>query len=352
MKSAVLLVLTGLFAFSIAGDARGADPEPDPKVRQETIRLMGEGKSAFAAGRFEAARQAYENACALMRTPRCLHSLALAELKAGKALDAYRHFREELVDASDLDPRAIEVARRMKDEAFAATGHIVVHAPANTEIAIDGETIERPLDDNPIDVVAGPHRIDARSGAASAHSDVLATAGEVVTADLHFEPPSANRAGGPPAAGGSAFPSSAGPSPAAAPLPADHTGNEPPSWWSTRHALGVGAIGVGLVSLGLAEVFHLQAQRAKDQASAIAANLPVTACGGSNPPGLCSSLNDELSTQDRDGALGVTFLVAGVVGMTVGAALVLWPNSSSPNQTALSIAAGGSGTRVAIRGEF
>jgi hypothetical protein len=351
MRSAFLLAFLGWLVTGTARDARAA--EPDPKVKHETIRLMGEGKAAFSAGRFEDARQAYESACALMRTSRCLHSLALAELKAGKPLDAYKHFREELVEANDLEPRAIEVARRMKDEAFAATGHIVVRAPEDSEITIDGAAIDRPLDANPIDVLAGPHRIETRSGMATAHADVVAAAGEVVTVDVHLEPPSSKPGAGSPAAVSASLAAPAAAPPAPTPMSAERVaGSERPAWWSTRRALGVGAIGVGAVSLGLAEVFHLQAQRAKDKSTSIAAHLSPTACGGASPANSCSELNDELSTQDRDGALGMTFLIAGIVGMAVGAGLVLWPDAPSSRQATLALAASAHGGWFELRGEF
>ena len=105
---------------------------------------MREGKADFSAGRYETARALYERACALMHTPRCLRSLATAELRAGRALDAYGHFRELFADPNldaALDADAQADARAAMKEAYAATGHVMVHAPEGVVVTLDGQSV-------------------------------------------------------------------------------------------------------------------------------------------------------------------------------------------------------------------
>ncbi len=307
-------------ALSLAlGPSAHAADSPDPKVREETVRLMRQGKDDFAAGRFESARALYERACRLMRTPKCVRSLATSELRAGRPLDAYHHFQELFANPetnSALDAQALEDARRFMKEADAHLAHIVIRAPAGASLTLDGQPVAGSASGDPIDVVPGTHVVEAHLGDRVARTEVSASAGTVSMADVHVDP--APVATAPPVL-----------EPSPAPMPAspeiDHVQSPPTRWWTTRRWIGVAVTGAGVLSFVASGAFAADASSAQDQAASLRAGQAT--CSTS-----CSALENAYSRQDSDATLSRVFLGGGIAGVAVGAALILWPDARTPAQ--------------------
>jgi hypothetical protein len=298
----LLLSLPLLLAGSRAALAADADASPVEKAK----RLLREAKDDYTAGRYEQSRAKLDEACNLAHTPNCVHNLAMAELRAGHPLEAYKHFREAFSVPTATwmqSDEAVSDARKMMAEAYAAVGHVQIRAPEGALVTVDGLPVDRTA--GPVDVAPGTHLVEARLGAQIGRVQVDARAGAVDTVTLGLESPSATGAaatagGTPPAQRDAAGAPTSGPAGGAA-LPddrADAAGGSRP-FWTTRRWIGVGAIGVGAVSFALDGVFYGQAKSTSDA-----------------------------PTHNTYAALTIATVGVGAIGVAGGALLVLWPDAA------------------------
>jgi hypothetical protein len=249
-----------------------------------------------------------------MRTPKCVRSLATSELRAGHTLDAYHHFQELFANPETngaLDAQALEDAHRFMKEAETDVAHIAIHAPAGASVTIDGQPATGAPPSDPVDVLSGSHVVEASLGDRVARTQVLAAAGTVVIADLHFDPVSPAQ---------TAPPSTAAATSPMPPAPGtDSVQPAPARWWNARRWIGVAAGGVGVLSLAASGAFAADASSARDQAASLRAGQ--ASCSTS-----CAALEDAYSRQDTDATLSRVFLGVGLAGVAAGAALILWPD--------------------------
>lgn len=349
------LLLAGLLVLS--AEARAGD---DPIVRDAT-QLMKEGKELFAHSQFERARQRYTKACVLAHTPACLSGLAIVELRAGKPLDAYRHFQEVMRDpqsAENVPATTAEAIPKMMAEAYAAIGHIEVDAPEGAQIRLDGAVVgEAPLQDC-LHLDAGDHTIDAERALDHGQVTIHAVAGDVMHARFSFAGrevatgvQSAQAAPTPPIAAVSA------PTFALPPVASSSVSPESPPFWTARRTWGVVIGGVGLVALGVGGLFGIAGQNAADrakglQATVLAANGNGYACGSGSAIAGCSDLADAYNEQSRDRALNLGFFAVGGVAVLAGAAVFLWPDAKAIEQTAFVPLIEAHGGGFQLRGGF
>jgi hypothetical protein len=310
MKCATTVLLSVLATCPLA-QAAGAS-EADPKTVEQATRLLRDAKADYSAGRYEQSRAKLDEACSLVHTANCVHNLAMAELKTGRHLDAYRHFREAFSEPSATWLRSEEIVsetRKMMDEAYAALGHIAIRAPDGANVAIDGQAMGTSRE--PVDVQPGSHLVEVRLGAQIGRERVDAKAGSVETVTLRLESPPAP------------FPVVTEPAPAAgSPRPEDRAmATEHASWWTTRRTVGAAVVGAGAASLVLNLVFASQALNA------------------SNP-----------STHNHYARLTYITLGAGILGVAGGALLILWPESGP--KTAVAPVLSTSSAGLLFRREF
>jgi hypothetical protein len=287
MRCAATLLVSLLAACALARSA-GAS-EADPQTVDQATRLLRDAKADYTAGRYEQSRVKLDEACSMVHSANCVHNLAMAELKTGRHLDAYRHFREAFSEPSATWLKSEEVVsetRKMMDEAYAAVGHISIRVPDGASVAVDGQAVG--ASSEPVDVQPGSHIVESRLGAQLGRQRVDARAGTLETVTLRLESPP--------------VPSSlvAEPTPAAgAPRLDDRAmATEHVSWWTARRTIGVAAVGVGAAALVLNLVFASQALSAPDPA-----------------------------THNRYATLTYVTLGAGILGVAGGALMVLWPES-------------------------
>jgi hypothetical protein len=304
-----LIVLRALPICVIATSSHTAlAADPDPSAVEQATRLLHDAKVDYTAGRYEQSRAKLGEACALAHTPNCVHNLAMAELKTGHPLEAYKHFREAFVTPAAgwmQSEDAVADARKMMAEAYAAIGHVTIRAPQGASITLDGQPIETSKD--PIDVQPGAHLVEARLGTQVGRVQLDARAGGVDTVTLHLEDPAATpgTAAPSPSAPGAGAPGAPAASAGATALPEDTpaSGGSRP-WLTTRRWIGIGVLAVGAAGFVLNDVFYQQAQNATDHAT-----------------------HNTYATYTL-AALGV-----GILGVAGGAALVLWPDA--PPKTAV-----------------
>jgi hypothetical protein len=298
----LILSLSLLLAGSRAALAADADASPVEKAK----RLLREAKDDYSAGRYEQSRAKLDEACNLAHTPNCVHNLAMAELRAGHPLEAYKHFREAFSVPTATwmqNDEAVSDARKMMAEAYAAVGHVQIRAPEGALVSVDGTPVDRTA--GPVDVAPGSHVVEARLGAQIGRVQVDARAGAVDTVTLGLESPSGAAATPPPAAAPPAQHDAAGP-PSSGPTaggalpdnPADAAGSSRP-FWTTRRWVGVAAAGVGVVSFVLDGVFYGQAKSTTDA-----------------------------PTHNTYAALTIATVGVGALGVAGGALLVLWPDAA------------------------
>jgi hypothetical protein len=329
-------------AFFLAGllmCATEARADDKPTVRYAT-QLMKEGKELFGRSQFEYARQRFARACLLVRTPACISGLAITELRAGKPLDAYRHFQELTRDpqtAASVPGVTADVLPKMKAEAYAQIGHIDVEAPAGVQVRLDGAVVgAAPLQDS-LDVDAGDHTIDAERAREHGQITIHAIAGQIVHASFTFDPPDMT-ASTPPIL----LPAIAAPAPVITPpfMAVAPVQTESPPFWTSRHTYGVIIAGVGAVALGVGALFTIAGRNASDRANNLRANVFAadpngTICGGAQAPAACSDLENAYGEQSRDRALSLVFFAVGGASLLAGTTVFLWPDAHRSDHIAL-----------------
>jgi len=314
MRRRARLVVLALLTAALPLPA-AADP-PAPNL-DETLRLMREAAKQADEGHAEPARQLYMKACALMPTPRCLRSLASTDLEAGHPVEALKHFREELAHpraSVDLTPDKLERDRKLLRDAYAQAGHVEIRASEGATIALDGQPLGDPLPaDRVVDVLPGPHAVEARLADHVARVDVTATPGAIVAADLTIElHPAALPA--PPAVPPQQ------PLPISNPAEATDAGVSRESWWTTTRTAGLLTAGGGVASFALSGLFASQSRSAARSADTL---RPCV--------GPCGALQDDDATEARAKTLDWIFFGVGAAAVATGAVLFFWPQPSHGN---------------------
>jgi hypothetical protein len=325
--------LTGLLMLTTEARA------DDNATLREATQLMKEGKELFGRAQFEYARQRYARACALARTPPCISGLAITELRAGKSLDAYRHFQELTRDpqaAASIPGVTVDVLPKMKAEAYAQIGHIDVEANDGVQVRLDGAIVGiAPLPDS-LDVDAGDHTIDAERAREHGQITIHAIAGQIVHARFTFDPPDLTA--------GVPLVSATAPAPAPVMTPSFMTiapvRTESPPSRTSKHAWGAVIGGVGVVALGVGGLFAIAGRNATDRANGLRSNILAAdhsgnLCSGAQAPASCSELEDAYSEQSRDRALSLVFFAVGGASLLAGTAVFLWPDAQPSERMAI-----------------
>jgi hypothetical protein len=322
MRSARFLALSFAVFFAVPSVALA---QPDTARRDAEARFR-EGLTRVQSGDFEAARLAFVQAYAVLKSADVLWNLALSELKSNHPLEALGHFEEYVRDARTSEPDRAK-ARRYVDELHARVGRVAVDAPAGLTVVVDGHVLPQltPLPE-PIDVAPGEHFVEARLGDRTRMLRVEAPAGSVVAIRFRADELASAANGAPTkAAGSNATPVVA---PSSSRAPEVEPPPEGPRDQTARYVVSGVLVGAGVVALGGAIGFALGASGSKSDAEKILAGAPDSACVGSTSVD-CAALGDARRSQAREGdwalGLGVTSGVLVVGGV---ATFLLWPHAS------------------------
>lgn len=306
-----------VFAFPLLLTAVTAAARADTGADfEEAKRRMAEGKALFAKGRFEESRVLYEKACAVVHTDNCIRSLALAELRAGKPLDSYRHWKAYFASPTafaKIDAAGRRELEGFKKEAYDLTGHIQIETTVNARIVVDGSDVgTAPLDDT-VDVMPGEHAVEASLGERKAKKQITAPAGQLVRATIAFDVQVAPT--GPATSEPAAPPQPPSAPPDIKPVTSPSGGHVSTTGTVVRWSL----TGAAAVGLGLGFTFGAMSQSKASDVDAYRASHPSPCAPGSTACAGYSSLQD---SQRTDYTLSLVFLVVG--GVLAAGALAAW----------------------------
>jgi hypothetical protein len=245
-----------------------ASSDDDATVAMARERFK-EGVSYFDQKQYDKARAAFLQAYALKKHPAVLLNLAQSELRSGHEADAAQHFAgylRESKDASDTERQAAE--------AGLAAAKVVV---AEVEVSVDERGAEiyvdgalqgnSPLPDA-VYVTPGSHAIEARKDGRTAASQINATAGRHLEAELEFAakppPPKAEPAVGPPS---DVTPEPVSPS----------SGRKPFFKWLVSSPVGLVGLSLTGVGLGGGIGFALGSKQNYNNADSVASQITATA---------------------------------------------------------------------------
>lgn len=254
-----------------------------------------EGVDYFDARRYEDARLAFLQAHALRKHPAVLLNIAESALRAGRALESARYYKQFSKESGGSSPEQRAQAEKGLSEARQRLGRIDVSAPAGAEVALDGETIGTAPLAEPVDVEPGPHTVTAGTESVK----VIAVIGQKVEAKL------STPAAAPPVAA-AVVPVMTTPAQAAAaesPSPTAERGAagftappaEPPrhaSVFSPPASMGPVYLGLVVSGIGLGGTIVFAALRADAQSQADAVEDAIeraAAARGLSPTGICVS---------------------------------------------------------------
>jgi tetratricopeptide (TPR) repeat protein len=328
-----------VFVLSSVGHLAFADDDAGTLAARQRFR---EGVEFFDKGQYESARAAFLQAYALRNHPDILLNLGHSSLKAGRALEAYKYFRQFTVDAKNPSVDKLQDANTSLAEALSSLGTIAIKAPKGSSVSLDTESLGQTPLRKPIVTDPGPHTVLVKLPDGTERSfNVKATAG--LTTDIDATPPAATPAVAPPPA--TAEPSTVNPTlgsgPQAPEKPSKSTGlgtpqNMAPFW-----------IGVGVTAAAAAgaTTMYLFKTSAQDDADAVEKLIKERAAkDGTSTQGICSStsteiqrvygdacstLKDNRDKVDTNALLGNIFLGVGVAS-AVGTVVYYFAAARAP----------------------
>lgn len=324
MKNVLLATAVALTVTAVVTDAH-ATPDDD---LAETTQRMAEGKALYDAKRYEEARRKNMQACAIMRTPRCLIALSLAEYRSGHYLEAYTHGQEALSmpNAPHLRPPISIDVKEALDGSYAKLGHYLIDVGADAKssskpgrendyvVSLDGKLVTYHPSE-PLHVEPGMHQLEARDNGHAVQREVAAIAGQVVNVSLRE-------------AAAPAPPADSAPAPAIVPSPALMTHEVPKSESSARVGVTLGLAGAGVAAIIVGAVVGASSSSTLDDVKA------QTSCTNA----ACSSAQASIDDAHRSGVWSTVLYGTGAA-LLVGAGAVWWLMKPSTTST---------GTRVTV----
>jgi hypothetical protein len=140
-----------------------AQPAAEDPTTQMARARFKEGVDFYDKGEYEHARGAFLQAYALKKHPAVLLNLAWSSLKAGRALEAEKYFKQFLSEGKDINEKQRGDANDGLAQARAKLGRIEVVAPPGTEVTIDGDRLGSAPLAEPVSVEAGAHTVKFKS---------------------------------------------------------------------------------------------------------------------------------------------------------------------------------------------
>jgi hypothetical protein len=282
----------------------------DGDAQERSAALFREGVAAGKTGDYGHAEVAFRTSYLLVPSPSTLRNWALTEMKMGKMLEALGHLKLA-IKSTGLTAEQRAIVQQNLEDAYAATGHLVIKTTDGARVAIDGVFVEAAAPfDAPLDVTAGDRQIEARLGTQTAHAEVDAKAGRIVEVSVPVPLTAQENPGAPPALMATA--------PATEP---ERSRASPPTWWTSPHAVAVGLAGAAAVGVGLGIYFDVASRQTASDANALRAGLRGMCAEGAVAPE-CAGLRDKIDTVHQQETLKVVGLAAGAAA-GVGAALLL-----------------------------
>jgi hypothetical protein len=337
MRRAIRWALLTSAIVAVLGAPVGAQAAPatgDPAAVEAQSRF-DEGLARVKAGDFAGARVSFEQAYAVLRRPRILWNLALAEEKTGHLVEALIHFKQVA-----RDPGTGETDRangQLHIESLShQTGHVDVQAPPGVSLSVDGgpPTAMTPLAE-PLDVSPGHHVIEATLPQGTKSLSVDASAGQI--AHVSFVSSGDEPPGVPPPSVTVPPPGPVINEPPPAGAPGEGTQTAPGNGARIATTATMGGLAVASIAVGV--YFGVQSRNDANAAAKDRNAVNDSSACASVMSSACSALNDAVQGQNRDATASAAFYIAGGV-LAVGAVATwfLWPRSANRSMAALWIA--------------
>jgi hypothetical protein len=346
----VLLVV--LAAFAVHPSLAVAQPAPTPEEVQQAQARWNEGKAAFDAGNFEAARVAFKQAYTVFPHPAFLQNLGESELRTGRYVEAARHFSEFLRQPGQIPAAQKDLAGKSLKRAAERLGAIVVEADVSgAEVKVDDDVVGKtPLGGAPFYVEPGTHVVVLRKeGYLEATQSI----------DVAKGPPKSITVSMRPAEPGAAPPQPAPAAPATA-IEANASSRATPV--ETRTYVLVFGVGLTVAAVVVGTVFAVEvgsdSSRWNEVNDGLNANplKPVGsgACFATGTyvpdPVQCADLADTAQTRSgHQNIRNASFIAAGVLGAATVATYFLWPTPAPSVALAPHFGPGVAGIGVAGR---
>lgn len=333
------------------GEAQ-AQPADDP-IKNVARERFQDGVKAYDAGKYEEARQAFNQAYKLSQSPAVLLNLGLAEVKLKAYVDGGNHLTRFLREQKDIAPDQRTTAQANIEECKKNAAQVAIGVDAaGADVTIDGTSVGKSPVSDAVFVEPGTRAIVATLGGRSASSTVEAKKGQTVVATISIKPPDVGPTPLPgptpnpnPDGGPAPLIPQPGPGPAPGPTPGPApSGREDFGSWVTHKPLfwvGAGLTGVGL---GLGIGFSIAASGSKSDAELISTDLRSKAdaqglsnspCGPEDSDGAgdvaafhdeCNQLRDTLGIHSANVAVAAVGWVVGALsaGGTIAYVMVDW----------------------------
>jgi tetratricopeptide (TPR) repeat protein len=293
--------------------------------------LAANGVKLFREHQYGPAREAFSRAYELDPQSETLLELGLAELEAGRPVEASTHLREYLSRNDAPEAKRDVVRAKWLPRAEARTARLQVFVHAGAEIRIDGviasAALPSPQSGDPrggplasIAVAAGEHEVSAREGTFEQSQHVAARAGELV--DVHLQRPP---------------PPSAPSAPVWTSARVSHAVATSGARWITAAVLESAA----LVATGVAIGFSVAVEQSAADANVLIRRVQ-TATGGNSgcspptPAPECPQVSRDRQSEHTNAARANGLYVgAGAFALAGAAAFLFWPSSKETSPGAL-----------------
>jgi tetratricopeptide (TPR) repeat protein len=314
-----------LAALAFVAIRASAQPAPTPEEVQQAQARWHEGKAFFDTGNFEAARVAFKQAYTVFPHPVFLQNLGEAELRAGRNVEAARHFEAFLRTSGAISAAQRDQARKSLKKAAEKLGSVLVDTNAeDAEIRVDDEVVGRsPLGGLAWYVEPGKHVVVARKeGYLDGSEQVFVPAGLAKTVVVRVQRVAASSEDAP---GGAATRTARADGPPAASHEEESPALEP------KVLVVAGGAALTAVALTVGTVYALRVGSDRTHIDDAKARIGTASCGDrSAPADACADLAQYATRLPTDrNVRDVALVSAGVVGGATVAALLFWPSPST-----------------------
>ena len=337
VKFGLLFAAVGLVArLPCSSPAWAAPPVAldHPDASESAKGLASQGVKLYREGQFEAASDAFSRSYKLDPQTETLLELSLAELEAGRPVEASKHLRVYL-GRNDAPAAKLDVVRtKWLPRAEARTARLDVFVRPGAEIRVDGDRVQMEPSPTPpggttgplgtIVIAAGEHEVSAQDGALVQSQHVVARGGEL--AEVHFQ-----RVPDVP----SSSPASLWTGPASAEDKGGSTSSR--AKWITVIGLGSAAV----VAAGVAIGFSIAVQNSASDADSLMQHVRAETGGNSGclpptPAAECPQVSRDHQAERSNAALANGFYVgAGALALLGAATFFWWPSQKATATTSV-----------------
>ena len=302
-----------------------ASAQAPTQSKQKSEAMYREGIELAKANKIEAALAKFEEARAAAPNVRATFQVARMEQALNREVLALFHYRQALAEEGLPTTERSEAVKAI-DELKTKVGVITIESPPGATVTVDGNPIADPK--QPVEVAPGSHVVKAALGGESRVAETKLDAGKVAVVKLSFDETSRPT-----------------PSPTTAVPSTTTTTPVEQSYWTPAHIGGIGLAGLAVVGLGLTAFFI------SSHESNISDQKDLAPRCVQPDSATCRSFDEHGDSADTAKTFAIVSAAVSVAA-AAGAAIVLWPRSSSSSSGVRSTRIAATGTGVTLFGAF